>query len=283
MHAMGNVIDMRRFSGLRKVMPTTHWTFLIGALALSGLPPFSGFWSKDEIVGAAFDAGHHSVSFGAVYYALFIAAMVTAFLTAFYTFRAYFLTFWGDVRVPEEAGGHAHESPPVMTVPLIILAVFAAGVGAALALPPFSLFGKFLLRTPGLIEAPEAAPAYLLMGVSAIVAAAGIGLAYWMYVARPGTAAQLAHAMPRAYLLSSHKFFVDELYDYFLVKPVVGLTKFLRTIDQYVVDGLVDIVGNIPKLLGALFWPIQNGLVQYYALLMVLGLTVFLLALVRYL
>ncbi len=179
-----------------------------------------------------------------------------------------------------------------MTVPLVVLAVFAAGVGAVLAWPPFSLFGKFLLRTPGLVEAPEAAPAYLLMGVSSVyllmgvssvVAAAGIGLAWWMYVARPGMAAQAAHAMPRAYLLSSHKFFVDELYDYFLVRPVVGLTKFLRTIDQYVVDGLVDIVGNIPKLLGALFWPIQNGLVQYYALLMVLGLTVFLLALVRYL
>ena len=283
MHAMGNVIDMRRFSGLRKLMPWTHWTFLMGALALSGLPPFSGFWSKDEIVGAAFDAGHHSASFGAVYYALFIAAMVTAFLTAFYTFRAYFLTFWGEERVPEEAGGHAHESPLVMTVPLVVLAVFAAGVGAVLAWPPFSLFGKFLLRTPGLVEAPEAAPAYLLMGVSSVVAAAGIGLAYWMYVARPGMAAQAAHAMPRAYLLSSHKFFVDEIYDYFLVQPVVGLTKFLRTIDQYVVDGLVDIVGNVPKLLGSLFWPIQNGLVQYYALLMVLGLTVFLLALVRYL
>ncbi len=283
MHAMGNVIDMRRFGGLRKVMPTTHWTFLVGALALSGLPPFSGFWSKDEIVSGAFDAGKHT-AFGGVYFALFLAAMLTAFLTAFYTFRAYFLTFWGDVRVPEEAGGHAHESPAVMTVPLIILAVFAAGVGAALALPPFfSLLGKFLPRTPGLVEVPEAAPAYLLMGVSAVVAAAGIGLAYWMYVARPALAAQAAHAMPRAYLLSSHKFFVDELYDFFLVKPVQGFAQFLRIIDQYVVDGLVDIVGNIPRLLGALFWPIQNGLVQYYALLMVLGLTVFLLALVRYL
>jgi NADH-quinone oxidoreductase subunit L len=283
MHAMGNVIDMRRFGGLRKVMPTTHWTFLIGALALSGLPPFSGFWSKDEIVGASFDAGHHSAAFGGVYFILFIAAMVTAFLTAFYTFRAYFLTFWGEVRVPEEAGGHAHESPAVMTVPLIILAVFAAGVGAVLALPPFSLFGNFLLRTPGLVKAPEAAPAYLLMGVSAIVAAAGIGLAWWMYVRQPGSASQVAQAIRPAYVLSSNKFFIDELYDYFLIKPVVGFAQFLRVMDQYVVDGLVDIIGNIPRLLGALFWPIQNGLVQYYALLMLLGLTVFLLALIRYL
>jgi proton-translocating NADH-quinone oxidoreductase chain L len=282
MHSMGNVIDMGRFSGLRKVLPTTHWTFLIGALALSGLPPFSGFWSKDEIVGASFDAGHHSV-YGGVYFLLFIAAMVTAFLTAFYTFRAYFRTFWGEVRVPEEVGGHAHESPAVMTVPLIILAVFAAGVGAVLALPPFSLFGNFLLRTPGLVTVPEAAPAYLLMGVSAIVAAAGIGLAWWMYVRQPGSAAQVAQAMRPAYVLSSNKFFIDELYDYFLIKPLVGFAQFLRVMDLYVVDGLVDITGNIPRLLGALFWPIQNGLVQYYALLMILGLTVFLLALIRYL
>ncbi|HBI45483.1 MAG TPA: NADH-quinone oxidoreductase subunit L [Planctomycetales bacterium] len=282
MHAMGNVIDMRRFSGLRKVMPTTHWTFLIGALALSGLPPFSGFWSKDEIVGAAFDASHSS-AYGGVYFILFIAAMLTAFLTAFYTFRAYFLTFWGEVRVPEEAGGHAHESPAVMTAPLIILAVFAAGVGAALALPPFSLFGNFLLRTPGLVKVPEAAPAYLLMGVSAIVAAAGIGLAWWMYVRQPGAAAEVAQAIRPAYVLSSNKFFVDELYGYFLVKPVQGFARFLRIMDLQVLDGIVDVIGNVPRLIGVLFWPIQNGLVQYYALLMLLGLTVFLLALVRYL
>ena len=282
MHAMGNVIDMRRFSGLRKVMPVTHWTFLMGALALSGLPPFSGFWSKDEVVGASFDAGHHSV-YGGFYFALFILAMITAFLTAFYTFRAYFMTFWGEVRIPEEAGAHAHESPPVMTIPLIILAIFAAGVGAVLALPPFSLFGSFLLRTPGLVKVPEAAPAYLLMGVSAIVAAAGIGLAWWMYVRQPDSAAKLAEAIRPAYVLSNNKFFVDELYDYFLIKPLVGFAKFLGIVDLYVVDGLVDIAGNVPRLAGALFWPIQNGLVQYYALLMILGLTVFLLALIRFL
>jgi NADH-quinone oxidoreductase subunit L len=282
MHAMGDVIDMRRFSGLRKVMPVTHWTFLIGALALAGLPPFSGFWSKDEIVGAAFDAGHHSV-YGGIYFILFIAAMVTAFLTAFYTFRAYFLTFWGDVRVPEEAGGHAHESSAVMTVPLIILAVFAAGVGVVLALPPFSLFGNFLLRTPGLVKVPEATPAYLLMGVSAVVAAAGIGLAWWMYVRQPGAAAEVAQTIRPAYMLSSNKFFVDELYSYFLVKPVMGFARFLRILDLQVLDGIVDLIGNVPRLIGVLFWPIQNGLVQYYALLMLLGLTVFLLALVRYL
>ncbi len=282
MHAMGNVIDMRRFSGLRKVMPITHWTFLIGALALSGLPPFSGFWSKDEVVGAAFDAGTNP-AFGGVYYALFLAAMVTAFLTAFYTFRAYLLTFWGEVRIPEEAGGHAHESPAVMTAPLIVLAVFAAGVGAVLALPPWHLFGSFLARAPGLVEGPERGMNYGLMGGSGLIALAGIGLAWWMYVRQPGSAAQLAHAAPRAYLLSSHKFFVDELYDLVLVKPAEGFAGAMRWIDQHIIDGMVDLIGQIPRYLGALFWPIQNGLVQYYALLMVLGLAVFLIALVRFL
>jgi len=131
MHAMGNVIDMRRFSGLRKVLPTTHWTFLCGAMALAGVPLLSGFWSKDEILDVAFEASHGV--YGSTYMVLFLAGLITAGLTAFYTFRAYFLTFWGEVRIPEEAGHHAHESPPVMTIPLQILAVFAVGVGFIVA------------------------------------------------------------------------------------------------------------------------------------------------------
>jgi proton-translocating NADH-quinone oxidoreductase chain L len=285
MHAMGDVIDMRRFSGLRKVLPVTHWTFLVGALALAGFPGLSGFWSKDEIIGAAYNAGRLS-PYGGVYFVLFLAAMLTAFLTAFYTFRAYFRTFWGAERVPEEAGSHAHESPPVMTAPLIVLAVFAAGVGAVLAVPPWRLFESFLVRTPGLFfsgEGPDQGMNFALMDASSLLAVAGIGLAWFMYVRQPGAAAEVAQTIRPAYVLSSNKFFVDELYDYFLVKPVVGFARFLRIIDLQVLDGIVDLIGNVPRLIGVLFWPIQNGLVQYYALLMLLGLTVFLLALVRYL
>ena len=277
MHAMGDVIDMRRFSGLRKVLPITHWTFLIGALALSGCPPFSGFWSKDEIVGSAYEQG---AKFGGLYFALFLAAMVTAFMTAFYTFRAYFRTFWGETRVPEEAGGHAHESPPVMTVPLVVLAVFAAGVGAAIG--PTGLFGGFLTRAPGLMKA-EHGMDYPLMGVSAVVALLGIGLAWLIYVRQPAAAAQIAETARPAYVLSSNKFFVDEIYDFFIVKPMRALAAGMRWIDQYIVDGLVDLIGQVPRYLGYLFWPIQNGLVQYYALLMVLGVAVFLIALIRFL
>src|SRR5262249_50306405 len=154
MHAMGNVIDMRRFSGLRSVLPWTHGTFLVGALTLAGFPLLSGFWSKDEILDAAHRAGAHHGSAG-IYYVFFLAGMLPAVLTAFSTFRANSMPFWGRLRVPREAsahgipeharpqgGGHAqataehaghaavHESPPVMTVPLLVLALFAAGIGA---------------------------------------------------------------------------------------------------------------------------------------------------------
>ena len=168
MHAMGNVIDMRRFGGLRHIMPWTHRTFLVGCLALAGVFPFAGFWSKDQIVAAVHSQTHaehadalHAESSGRSrpdsglaprgvvgeqrcvrprhrlrdstekpsFVACISPPLFTAFLTAFYTFRAYFMTFFGPEEVPDEAGHHAHESPPLMVVPLMILAIFAFGVG----------------------------------------------------------------------------------------------------------------------------------------------------------
>src|SRR5207253_5280798 len=152
MHAMGNVIDMRRFSGLRHVLPTTHWTFLCGALALAGCPPLAGFWSKDEILAVALGACKYS----GIFIILFVSALFTSGLTAFYTFRAYFLTFWGEERIPPEAGEHAHESPRVMTIPLMILAVGA--VGAGFMLWPFK---SFIARTPNLGPIHEAEISHL--------------------------------------------------------------------------------------------------------------------------
>ncbi len=141
MHGMGGVIDMRRFGGLRKIMPITCWTFLIGCLALAGVVPFAGFWSKDGILATALQrgmaGGHggvfgiHGLTEGGLYTTLFWAGLFTALLTAFYTFRAFFWTFCGPEKIPEEAGHHAHESPLTMTIPLMILAVCAAVVGFA--------------------------------------------------------------------------------------------------------------------------------------------------------
>lgn len=310
MHAMGNVIDMRRFSGLRSVLPRTHATFLCGALALSGFPLLSGFWSKDEILAAAWKASQVSPYYGSTYLLLFLVGMLTAALTAFYTFRAYFMTFWGELKVPPEAGSHghadhghdhahgshghahapavshghaegqgvAHESPPIMTVPLMILAVFAVGVGFVLG--PTHLFAHFLDKTPGFPKGEEAG-SIMLMVVSSLFAVGGIALAYLMYVKQPDLPGLLARKVQACYQLSLNKFHFDELYDTFVLQPLEGFAQFCRAFDQYIVDGLVDLAGFLPRGLGSLFRPVQNGLVQFYALAMVLGLTVFLIAFVR--
>jgi proton-translocating NADH-quinone oxidoreductase chain L len=282
MHAMGNVIDMRRFSGLRTVLPTTHWTFLCGAAALAGVPLLSGFWSKDEIIGAALEASHHA--YGNVYMMLFISALVTAGLTAFYTFRAYFLTFWGEVKIPPEAGHHAHESPPVMTIPLMILAVGAVGLG--LIVQPFTHWFSHLLEHHWLHSAfarpidpaPHGFNVPLMLG-SSVFALGGVGLAWLMYVRSPALPGKLAGAMQGLYQLSLNKFHVDELYYVFFVGPATLFASFCQAVD-FLVDSVVDLVGQLPGLAGKLVRPIQNGLVQFYALAMILGLTVFLSALV---
>ncbi|HEV2948642.1 MAG TPA: NADH-quinone oxidoreductase subunit L [Gemmataceae bacterium] len=276
MHAMGNVIDMRRFSGLRHVVPTTHWTFLCGALALSGFPPLAGFWSKDEILAVALGAARFEGVY-AIYTLLFLSALLTAGLTAFYTFRAYFLTFWGPERIPPEAGEHAHESPPIMTIPLMILAVGA--VGAGFLLWPFR---SFILRTPriGELAEPEINHAILLVA-SILVVAAGIGMAWLMYYRNPGMAGRWAAHLQALYQLSLNKLHLDEIYYVFVVAPLSGLAIVCRFLDLQVLDSIVDHLGQIPAFIGQLFRPIQNGLVQFYALAMALGLTVFLIALLR--
>ncbi|GIW79702.1 MAG: NADH-quinone oxidoreductase subunit L [Gemmatales bacterium] len=277
MHAMGDVIDMRRFSGLRRLLPTTHWTFLMGALALSGFPLWSGFWSKDEILGVALEASKKGV-FPTYYMIFFMAGVITAALTAFYTFRAYFLTFWGEERIPPEAGEHAHESPPIMTVPLVILAVLAAGIGLV-AQPLTGWFGDLLAKTPGLHEHPHHANIIVMLG-SSLFAIAGIALAYWMYVKEPKTADELADSVPGLYDASRNKFYLDEAYYNGIVRPAHATSVVCRIFDLYILDGLIDLLAHGARWLGQLFRPIQNGLVQFYALAMVLGLGVFLISLV---
>jgi NADH-quinone oxidoreductase subunit L len=308
MHAMGNVIDMRRFSGLRKVLPYTHWTFLCGALALAGVPPLSGFWSKDDILTSAYQAHEASGEFGNVYLLLFIVGVVTAGLTAFYTFRAYFMTFWGELKLPPEAGSHghggdddhghaphpaptqhhapeAHESPPIMTYPLIVLAVFAVGIGIALTLFSGNSFAHFLGRMleNTVYKLPEAHHElhYSIMAVGTLVALGGVGVAYWMYVADSSLPKKFAARVPALYQLSLNKFFVDEIYAAFIIAPLNALAGGSYRVDLYVIDGFVDWFGTLPALMGKLFRPVQNGLVQFYALAMVLGLAVFLLALLK--
>jgi proton-translocating NADH-quinone oxidoreductase chain L len=312
MHGMGGIIDMRRFGGLHRVMPQTHATFLCGALALSGFPLLSGFWSKDKILGTTFAASEMHGSYATFYLVLFVSAMLTAFLTAFYTFRAYFMTFWGPERIPEEAfshahGGHGHgddhghdthhpapapvptagahdhtglslESPWVMTVPLFILAFCSVFMG--MILDPSEWFAHFLEKMPGLPKAPEHGLDLTLMSISGTVALLGIVLAYVMYIQQPAWPGQLARYIKPLYELSYNKFHFDEIYAACIVIPLAMVAAFIRVFDLYFIDGLVDLLAQAPRMLGFLFRPVQNGLVQFYSLAMVLGLTIFLVALI---
>ena len=284
MHAMGNVIDMRKFGGLRRLMPVTHLTFLAGSLALAGFPLLSGFWSKDQILHALSDAAFGRSAHRDVYMVVYGVALLTALLTAFYTFRAYFLTFWGPERVPHEAHGHAHESPPAMTLPLVVLAVGAVAAGAVVD-PLTHSFGHFLARSPVLHTAEEAfkhhhnlLPAehgfsWPVAGISSLLALAGIGVAWAVY--RKGGPEVVPGALRPLFALSRNKVYVDEVYAAAVVAPAEALATGGRQFDAFL-DSLARLVSFAPRFAAAVLRPLQNGLVQLYALGMVLGLAVFL-------
>jgi NADH-quinone oxidoreductase subunit L len=271
MHSMHDVIDMREFGGLRKVLPVTHMTFLCGALALAGFPFFSGFFSKDMVLESALEASD-STRFGGVYLVLFGVALFTALLTAFYTFRAYFRTFWGELRMPH--GAHPHE-PWVMMLPLIVLG-FGAVVVGIIAEPFTHWFSEFLTKAPTLSATGSAAhhPNWPLMLGSAAVAIAGISLAYYMYVARPAAAEKVAAAAGSFYYWSLNKLYVDEIYTLLFVQPLNLIAGICGLLEAVVYD-LMRLIASIPRALGDVLKPLQNGLVQFNALAMIMGVAVF--------
>ncbi len=171
-----------------------------------------------------------------------------------------------------------------MTIPLLVLAIFAVAVGFLVGplMPAENLqFAHFLEKTPFFPPAVHESINWKLMSISSAIALGGIALAWLMYVKQPELPAQCAARCQGLYQLSLNKFYIDELYYATIVLPLQGFAEFLRQIDLNVVDAIVDLIGHVPRLLGGLFRPVQNGLVQFYALAMILGLTVFLLALVR--
>lgn len=291
MHAMHHVIDMRRFSGLRHIMPWTHWTFWAGCLALAGVFPFAGFFSKDMILGAVHDKAHdHAAAFHFGYSLLYYSGLFTAFLTAFYTFRALFLTFFGPLKTPAEAH-HPHESPRSMTVPLAILAVCAFLVGWVGEL----WHGYTLLwHTPSLTAGAVAETASPLLAahrgltmhfdvaaMSTVVALAGIGLAAFMYLGKKTEAEQVAEFTSTrrglwGYKLSLNKFYFDEIYQALFVLPLRGLAALSYLVDRYVIDAFVNFCGWVPRSVGLLLRSLQTGMVQFYAMAMVLGMLVLL-------
>jgi NADH-quinone oxidoreductase subunit L len=268
MHAMGDVIDMRRFSGLRKALPITHWTFLCGAVALAGVPPLAGFWSKDDILAVLAAAGENSPH-GTFFGVIQMVAMATALLTAFYTFRAYFMTFWGEERFPAEAGHHPHEATPVMAWPLRILAVCALLVGFVFG--PTHLFADYLHHTPGHVAVEPHGLHWDIMIVSACLGAVGIALAWWFYVRSPGIPAALARKLDPLYTLSLNKFYLDEVFVWLLVAPLRALAWLSGWFDMAIVDQIVDGVGRVPVVLSRVPVYVHNGLVSTYSLLMLAG------------
>jgi NADH-quinone oxidoreductase subunit L len=210
---------------------------------------------------------------------LYWIGMTTAFLTAVYTFRAFFLTFYGPERVPHEAGHHAHESPRAMTAPLVILALFALSVGAYFEWT--GGFEDFLGQTPSLVcsSVPKAAEHsgmshLLVMSISTVGALAGVGIAAFLFLGDPGQAAWLARVLLPLYLLSAGKFFFDQIYGAIFVWPLWLLALVSNAVDRYVIDGLVNLVGRIPPLVAWGLRSLQTGMVQFYALAMIWGVVV---------
>jgi NADH-quinone oxidoreductase subunit L len=289
MHAMGGIIDLRQFGGLKKVLPWTYRTFLIGGLALAGFPLLSGFFSKDEIIHAAI----------ARQPVLGIMAMATAVLTAFYTFRMFYRAFHGPTRVPP--GVHPHESGAWMLVPLFVLAMGAAGAGFLNVqfarggflgfVVPHGWLGRFLepaLEGFGAHATASEAPApgghfsqYGLLYMAALSAIAGIAAARYVYVRRPVLAERAAAAAPRVYRVLFNKYYVDELYDRAIVQPLWRLGRACFSMDNYFIDGLLWLITAIPRGLAFVLRTVQAGALQGYGLAMLAGFIILLILALR--
>jgi NADH-quinone oxidoreductase subunit L len=264
-HGLGGEQDMRNMGGLRKRMPVTYWTMTAAVLAIAGFPFFSAFFSKDAILYAAFVSG----GMGKV---LWFVGLVTAALTAFYMFRLWYLTFWGELRSHE---AHPHESPWSMTGPLAILAVLSVvggWIGFGGNLGPF---GRFLAPTLG-VHNTEAGAAGLEWGMSALAVLAGaIGwyVAHRFYSERSESAEKLATSFAGPYNLLVHKYYVDEVYGLFVVKPVLALSRFFLewVVDVATLGGLAWLLGGIAMLCGAILQRWQSGNLRSYAAWLTLG------------
>lgn len=267
-HAMHHAQDMRIMGGLRKKLPVTFITMLIGTIAIAGLPPFSGFFSKDEILAHVYEQDKVMWAIG----------VFTAFLTAFYMFRMLFLTFFGDYRgAAYHAEDHVHESPKSMTIPLIVLAVLSA-VGGIIGIP-HSLGGDHWLSkwlSPVITHhaaAPDHATEYMLMGITIVGVIISIGIAYSRYVSKSHVPASDESERSGIAGLSYNKFYIDELYDTVIRKPLDALSGFFyRIMDTKVIDGIVNGLGWGTNEVSKGIRLLQTGNVGFYIFMMVIGI-----------
>jgi NADH-quinone oxidoreductase subunit L len=303
-HSLSGEQDMRKMGALWDRIPKTARTFLIASIAIAGIPPLAGFFSKDSILGHAFEYN----------WILWLIGLITAGMTAFYMFRLVNMTFFGISRVDYEAEHHLHESPSSMTVPLMILA-FLSIVGGWVGIPDSiwkggDKFTEFLapVMAKHAEEGAEAASGssmeYVLMLLSVLVACFGIWLAYQWYIKRPEVPGKIEASFPFLYKLLYNKYYVDQLYDAMFVNRVKDLALTLGSFDVNIINGLgVDgsgwltritssisaiwdswiidtlLVNGVARIVWLFSWPVrmlQTGRVARYALLMLFGVLVFL-------
>jgi NADH-quinone oxidoreductase subunit L len=256
-HALSGEQDMRNMGGLRKKIPITFWTMVCAWVAIAGVPPFDGFYSKDAILAAAYQHWH----------LIYWIGVFTAALTAFYVSRAMFMTFFGSYR----GQAHPHESPAVMWVPLAILAVFSLAGGWLFPIPEFlkAMFPAF-----------EEADNPLLMYISVFAGLGGMALAYLVYMVKPDMADALARTFKAPYNLVYNKYFVDEVYSATVVRPLVGGSRIVlwKGVDAGLIDGIVNGVGARCRDVGSVLRLLQSGNIRSYATWVLFGSVALILA-----
>jgi NADH-quinone oxidoreductase subunit L len=273
-HGMSGEQDIRMMGGLKKKMPTTFLTFLIGTLAIAGVPGLAGFFSKDEILWKTFE-GHH--------YVLWTVASLAAFCTAFYMFRLLYLTFYGKFRGSHAAEHHVHESTKIMTTPLIVLAVLSV-IGGYIGLPkalggnnPFEHWLEPVIaqhgEAGGLELAHDHSTEYIVMLFSIVVALTGIYLAYSWYMKKSSLVKSLGETSAHNLLLN--KYWIDQIYDKMISQPLIQGSELLsKYFDSGTVDGAANGLASVFQGIGGFVRRIQTGVVQNYAVSMTFGLLV---------
>lgn len=294
-HGMHEEQDIMKMGGLKKYMPKTFATFVIGTLAISGFPLLSGFFSKDEILWSAYSA--HMGLAGPVLWAVMA---LTAFLTAFYMTRLTCLTFLGKERFdPKTIGaahstghghhddhdhGHAkddhghghkagvHESPAVMVIPLIVLAILSI-VGGYLGFPGHSWLEHWLAPVVGEHHAEGGSTMYVFMAISVAIGLAGMGFGYFMYVVKPELPKSLFESLSGVHKILFNKYYVDELYDLIIIRPIKAISMVCwKVLDVIIVDGTVLAFGRVSRFAGEVSRLLQTGAMQVYAVFIILGL-----------
>jgi NADH-quinone oxidoreductase subunit L len=282
-HALAGQQDMRYMGGLKRHMPITFWTFLIATLAIAGVPGLSGFFSKDEILWKSFSSDYGSV-------VLWLVAVFAAGLTAFYMFRLVYLTFYGAERMDAPAKKHMHESPAIMTVPLVALAVLSViggWIGIPYVLGGGNHFEKFLEPVmKGIQHSPESASVLasashsgtmelVLMIVSVVLVLFFIYLAYYFYKRNIEAAGNMRQRFSGVHRLLYGKYFVDEIYGAVIVRPIVNLSLFLwKIFDVIIIDGLINGLATVIGDVSTGLRPVQTGNVRTYATIFLVGVII---------